>query len=289
MMTRTIVCLGDSILFSAGSGVRCDEYSPAVLERLLQGDGFDAMVRNCGKSGDTTTQTLARIADAVYCERPDVVVIFSGYNDQGASIPQATTQSNIQAMIRHLRNGCMGQVSGQASLPPECIEGTRYLVISDTSTTGGVAPILTGTQSGPQVWESRNGLAGESGWGRIDSGDGEAVSKFLVLTTHFCNYGTGGDSLDADGGHDGQNATRKQVYEAQLAAATAEKVTFCDLYAFLQSRIATGQTGDTATNRTWHSADGDIHPNAYGQDLIGKCIHKTILSQPDLVAMLNER
>jgi lysophospholipase L1-like esterase len=283
----SVACMGDSLTFAAGSGVRADQYWPEQLGIRLRAAGAAAAVRNCGKSGDTSTQMLARIADMLYFDpSPVIAIIHAGYNDPGASIPQATTQANIQAMIRYLRNGCVGQVAGQATLPAEQAEGTKYLVVSDTSSTGGINPELAGSRTGPQVWQSRNGLAGESGWGRLNSQSGTTITRFMLLTTHFCNYSSAGDTVDT--GHAGQNATRKQVYDAQAAAQAAEAgAVLCDIYASLQARIVAATTGDTATNYTWHTANGDIHPNPYGHDLIAQCAYATLVAQEGWLAAIS--
>jgi lysophospholipase L1-like esterase len=74
----TIVCLGDS--FTMGLGAPRGMDYPSQLERLLNGlcTGPVFRVINNGMATQNTAQVLDKLTRALYCERPDAVVILTG-------------------------------------------------------------------------------------------------------------------------------------------------------------------------------------------------------------------
>lgn len=273
---KTIAAIGDSLTHNITLSVRPDQFWPEQLAGLLRDDGYAVKARNFGISGNTTTQMLARIAELTMFDTPDIAVIFGGVNDPGNAIASATTTANVRGMIRYLKNGCAGVVSGQASLPSGKTDGVRYIVTSDTSTTGGTKPDLSGTQAGVQVWECRNGLSGVDGWGRVNdlAAADRPVNRFVVVSPQFLNYTAGGDTVGASGSHSGQGATYKAVNDAVSSAATSEGAEFCDLYAYMQDRIIDGY--DTAASASWHVAGANQHLNPYGEQLVARAVLATI-------------
>ncbi len=289
----TLALIGDSLSHAISNGCRIDQMSTEVLAAKLRAIGCPLRGRNFAISGNTTTNMLARMAEFfVYDIAPTIAVIFGGVNDPGSSISDATTQSNIQAMVRYLRNGCKGTVSIQTSLPANANIGDRYVVTGDTSTTGGLNPsgmtyaTLTGTHAGVQVWECRNSLASVSGWSRVTgfTGASAIVPKIIAVSPQFLNWTSGGDTVAAGSSHSGQNATYKAVNDDIAAACTAETVPFCDLYAYMQSLINAGR--DTALSASWHVLGTNQHLNYYGQQVVAEAILATINAQSGWLAAL---
>lgn len=95
-----IVALGASN--TQGYGVNEGQSYPAQLQAMLQGQGSNLRVRNEGVAGNTTGEMLDRLAGAV----PDgtrIVILQFGTNDARLSIPPATRQANIAAILEELR------------------------------------------------------------------------------------------------------------------------------------------------------------------------------------------
>lgn len=288
MTTATLTAIGDSQTdFAAGFGVRPSRTWSQVLASILTGAGQPARCRDYGISGDTSTGALGRADVLQMHETPDVALIHVGVNDPGSSI----TQANLQAIIKSLKYGPNGagagpgsgvSVAGQANLPANGAPGQRYIVMADTSTTGGVAASAAGQTatitgsvagSGQSVWEYRYPLAGEYGWGRVAvAGTAPThVKRIVVVSTNYLNFTTGGDTPSTP------YASYVNVRAAQQAATTAENVTFAgkpsviysDVYNFLRSRIVEGTDPDFCTvaydqTRSWHYTQNNQHKSATG-------------------------
>jgi hypothetical protein len=284
---RRVPCMGDSLTDNFSLGVRLDQSWPAVFEDELTALGCAVLCDNAGKNGNTTTQMLARVSRMTMYGRPSLAVVFGGVNDPGNGIAAATTTANLRAMVKYLRNGAAGTTATYVGLPTGSVAGTRYVVTSDTSTTGGLNPsagsvahpTVTGPAAGVRVWESRNTLGGEAGWSRVaDLPAAERpVDRFILVGPQFLNYAVGGDTAAAGGSHAGQNATYLGVHNAVAAAATAEGVPYCDFYDFQQKRILAGL--DAAASATWHVAPQDQHLSVYGEDLAARAVLQTLTAQ----------
>lgn len=298
----TLAAIGDSQTDTdAAYGVPGYLCWPALLATGLKAEGIPARARNFGVSGDTTTQMLARFSSMFRYDTPDIGIIYGGVNDPGASITSGTTQSNLQAMCAALKHGAKGNgiasgstVAGQATLPGDGEIGQRYVVLSDTSTTGGAvawhpshATTITGTNAGVTVWEHRYPLAGEMGWGRvaISTTAPTAVKKIIVISTNYLNWTTGGDTLSTP------YATYAPLRTAAQAAVTAENVTvggvasvvYADLYNLQKSRIQAGTDPNFASvsydqTKSWHIFVNNQHHSAYGHLLVAQAARGVIPS-----------
>lgn len=297
---HVIAWMGDSVVYNHTLRNDPAQMPAAICEYLLREENSCAVeCQNFGVAGSNTTQMLASIGELLQWDGglrrfrsiPDIVCIGTGGNDSGDGINQATSAANVVAMVRYLRNGCKDSVSGQASLPAaEWMPGDRMLVLSDTSTTGGVAPptgaahaTVTGTVTGPTIWECRNGLAGESGWSRVadlDAAD-RVVNRFILFSPHFINTTSGADTYAA-GSHSGQRAAYLQAHDAMESAqttlgGTAEGVEYVDLYLRFQELLAS-PGWDTVASGGWHYLPTDVHLNPHGSYLFGDFIRDRIVS-----------
>jgi acyl-CoA thioesterase I len=109
---RVIVAFGDSLT----AGVAGRSY-PEYLQDLLDQAGAQFRVENQGVSGDTTTDGLARIENAI-AAHPALVILEFGGNDGLRGIPVAATRKNLQEMIERLRAARIPLVLLGITLPP---------------------------------------------------------------------------------------------------------------------------------------------------------------------------
>ena len=295
MSAKAIVGLGDSQTDTAAIyGVRASETWLPQVGRLLG----SPVARSFGISGNTSTQLLDRVDVALQHEVPDVAILAIGVNDAPGGIAVGTTRRNLQAMLMALKHGAMGNgagmgtpvyVAGQANLPATGALGQRYVVLADTSTTGGAAArsgqqaatiggSATGDDAGNKVtvWEFRYPLAGEYGWGRVATRTtAPTVVKHAVLVPPpYRNFTTGGDTLTTP---DTTLATLRTNISAAVAAENVAvggtpSVIYCDLYAFLKARIQAGTDLDFSAvsydqTRSWHYVTNNQHYSAYGHAL----------------------
>jgi lysophospholipase L1-like esterase len=89
----TFVALGDSLT----SGY--NNPGPAWPPRLDSLDVNLRLVNNAGKPGDTTAGMLSRLSKDVYAYSPNVLFVLGGTNDIGMRVDEATTISNLRAII----------------------------------------------------------------------------------------------------------------------------------------------------------------------------------------------
>lgn len=87
-----IVAFGDSL--TAGYGAAPGEDWPSRVSAIT-GEN----VINAGVSGDTTEAALARIDNDVIARNPRIVIVGLGGNDFLRSVPIATTEANLRAII----------------------------------------------------------------------------------------------------------------------------------------------------------------------------------------------
>lgn len=96
----TIVALGDSL--TEGYGVKEHQAYPALLEAMLQKEGFCGTVINAGISGETSRGLLSRI-NRVLLQKPDIVILCTGANDGLQGMDHGLIQDNISKIIRILK------------------------------------------------------------------------------------------------------------------------------------------------------------------------------------------
>ena len=97
----TIVAVGDSL--TEGLGLAEESAYPAVLEKKLRGQGYEYQVINAGISGETSSGTLSRIK-WVLTLKPDIVILVIGANDGFRGIDPDLIKTNIQKIIRLLKD-----------------------------------------------------------------------------------------------------------------------------------------------------------------------------------------
>lgn len=301
MTKQTITAIGDSqtTLYNAYNVPAWLIWAPQ-LARLIKREGYDVRARAFGNGGETAGQFLARADVISFYDTPFIVAINGGINDVATSVPTATTQANLQALIKAAKFGVKGSVNAvgnvatggitvpdQTTLPKTAESGDRFVVLSDTSTTGGQAAYstahaatITGAVTGQTVWECRYpGQVGERGWGRIATAATSPThaTRIVVVGYGYQNWTTGGDTPSTP------LAANATLRASQAAAVTAENVTisgrasvvFADVYASMKARILAGTDPDFSTvtydgTKDWHAIQNNLHHNAYGHALVAQ-------------------
>lgn len=296
MTKLTLTAIGDSqtTLTSAYNVPGWLTWTPQLVKLLVR-EGIDTRCRAFGIGGETTANFLARADVLHYYDAPAVVAINGGINDKTASVADATIQANLQALIKGAKFGVRGvgigggiTVAGQADLPATGEVGDRLVVMTDTSTTGGVAAFHSSQAariggaggSAQTVWECRYpGQTGERGWGRIATAATTPthVDRIIVVGYGYENFTTGGDTPSTP------VASRAALRADQQAAVTAENVTvsgrasvvYADVYTTMHDRIVAGTDLDFSSvaydaTKSWHQIQNDLHHNRYGHALVAQ-------------------
>lgn len=95
-----IVVLGDSL--TAGLGLMSDEAYPAVLQTLLDEEGYEFDVVNAGASGDTSAGGLRRLDWALEGD-VRILVLALGANDGLRGVSVGEMKSNLAEIIRRAK------------------------------------------------------------------------------------------------------------------------------------------------------------------------------------------
>lgn len=98
--TKTLLFFGDSL--TAGYGLDPDDAFPALIQQKLAARGDSWRVVNAGLSGETTAGGLRRL-DWILRQPMDIFVIELGGNDGLRGIDPETSRSNLETMIKRVR------------------------------------------------------------------------------------------------------------------------------------------------------------------------------------------
>src|SRR5215213_1398743 len=96
-----IVAFGDSL--TAGYGLAPQESYPALLQKMLDADGFRYEVVNAGESGGTSAGGVRRIDWALDAGGVRFLILELGANDFLRGQPVAETKKNLDEIIRKAR------------------------------------------------------------------------------------------------------------------------------------------------------------------------------------------
>src|SRR5687767_14315460 len=92
-----IVAFGDSL--TAGYGLTPQESYPALLQKMLDADGFKYEVINAGESGGTSAGGVRRLDWALDAGNVRFLILELGANDFLRGQPVAETKKNLAAII----------------------------------------------------------------------------------------------------------------------------------------------------------------------------------------------
>jgi acyl-CoA thioesterase I len=96
-----IVAFGDSL--TAGYGLAPQESYPALLQKMVDGDGFKYEVVNAGVSGDTSAGGVRRIDWSLDAGNVRFVILELGANDFLRGQPVAETKKNLSEIIKRAK------------------------------------------------------------------------------------------------------------------------------------------------------------------------------------------
>ena len=113
---NTILIIGDSL--SAGYGVETGQGWVALLDKALQEENDHYKVINASISGDTTSNGLSRLPNALQQYKPQVTVIELGGNDGLRGIPLAVIKKNLMHMIELAKSAGSKVLILGVRLPP---------------------------------------------------------------------------------------------------------------------------------------------------------------------------
>jgi lysophospholipase L1-like esterase len=293
------VAFGDSITHNSTNGVLGVEFWPGAAQREMRTQyGLQTVLfRNLGSSGNTSTQCLNRIHSAFQYRDggsdewpiynvPEIAFVMIGVNDPGNSITTATTQANIEAVIRCLLNRVEGVASAEGSLPTVDAGstliplGTRYWVVADGSTTGGLADAAiptsydqparvagaiaavkpSGATTNGAVWIKRRHAAGAAGWARIADNYTRGVKQVVIMSTQFL-------PTETPGSPDSANATLRTAQQAAVTVSQAisgigsTKAKFLNHWQLFADDVTAGYIADMnalvyATSNQHYNAEG---------------------------------
>jgi acyl-CoA thioesterase-1 len=97
-----IVAFGDSL--TAGYGLSPNESYPALLQKMIDADGFKYEVINAGVSGDTSAGGVRRIDWSLDAGGVRFVILELGANDFLRGQPVAETRKNLSAIIERSKS-----------------------------------------------------------------------------------------------------------------------------------------------------------------------------------------
>jgi len=272
---------------------------------ITSGTGINQTNTIIGFTYDTAANRGIATVKDTWTTIPDATSVYS----IAISTEQNIT-ANLQALCKMYKYAVVGQDAGlglglsfysQTQLPANGSDGQRYVIMNDTSTTGGaVNNILsqntrvTGDYSSSpiqSVWEFRNSQAGELGWARVAINSTPAftngVSKVMIVTNNYLNWTSGGDNYNVDTNTGTQFNAYIRVRNACITAAANESVVLVDLYAF-QSRLIKVLGETTQGSNSWHYATNNQHHNQYGHGTVARAVYDTIYSQSGWIDSLKK-
>ena len=118
-----IVAFGDSL--TAGFGIGLDEAYPAVLQDLLDDEGYAYEVVNAGVSGDTSAGGVRRLDWVLDGRDVEVLILALGANDGLRGLPPAEMKKNLADIIERARVRGIGVLLAGFEAPPDSRD--RYL------------------------------------------------------------------------------------------------------------------------------------------------------------------
>jgi acyl-CoA thioesterase-1 len=118
-----IVAFGDSV--TAGFGIGLDEAYPAVLQELLDREGYGYEVVNAGASRDTSAGGVRRLDWVLDGRDVEVLILALGANDGLRGLPPSEMKKNLADIIERAKARGIGVLLAGFEAPPDSRD--RYL------------------------------------------------------------------------------------------------------------------------------------------------------------------
>ena len=256
---------------------------------LGTGGGCSVIGLNCGHSGDTTPQMLARVSQMFALGTPSVALIQGGTNDintQGSSTIQNGSATTTSLPVGH------ASVVAATGLCAGLAWPGSYVTVNGVA--GNLVKAVTaGTGSNPDIITLANPLASAPASGVTVAVDtvntliaigialaSGGVPRMLMGLRAGCNFASGGDFPS-------MQSTTTALRALQSAAAASLGIPTVDAYTTQQALIAASAiTGDTATNASFQYQPTNIHPSVRGDQMMAMAHAAAIAAQPGWLASL---
>jgi len=118
-----IVAFGDSL--TAGLGIGLDDAYPAVLQELLDDEGYAYEVVNAGVSGDTSAGGVRRLDWVLDGRNVEVLILALGANDGLRGLPPAEMRKNLADIVERAESRGIRVLLAGFEAPPDSQD--RYL------------------------------------------------------------------------------------------------------------------------------------------------------------------
>jgi acyl-CoA thioesterase-1 len=118
-----IVAFGDSL--TAGPGLDPSDTYPVLLQRRLRQSGYNYGVVNAGVTGDTSTEAVRRLDQALV---PDakIMIVELGINDGLRGMPTSTLEQNLATVIQRVQARAIAVLLCGMEAPP--LKGFAYSI-----------------------------------------------------------------------------------------------------------------------------------------------------------------
>lgn len=97
-----IVAFGDSL--TAGFGIGLEEAYPAVLQEILDQNGYQYEVVNAGVSGDTSAGGVRRLDWVLEGRKVELLILALGANDGLRGLPSSEMKKNLADIIERAKS-----------------------------------------------------------------------------------------------------------------------------------------------------------------------------------------
>lgn len=111
-----IVAFGDSL--TAGYGIGLDEAYPAMLQNILDEEGYPYEVVNAGVSGDTSAGGVRRLDWVLEGRDVAVLILALGANDGLRGLPPGEMKKNLATIIERAKSGGVRVLLAGFTAPP---------------------------------------------------------------------------------------------------------------------------------------------------------------------------
>ena len=158
LAARTVMVFGDSL--SAGYGLASGEGWVSLLAARISSERLPWRVVNASVSGETTAGGLRRLPEDLKRHKPSVVVIELGANDALRGQPVNGIRSNLEAMVRLVREAKAQPVLVGIMIPPnygiDYAAGFRgvYPAIAKEDKVALVPFLLAGVADHPELFQA---------------------------------------------------------------------------------------------------------------------------------------
>jgi acyl-CoA thioesterase-1 len=118
-----IVAFGDSL--TSGPGVNPSQTWPALIQRRIQDEGLKHRVVNSSVSGDTSSEAVLRLEQALV---PDtrILIVALGMNDGLRGVPVSTVEKNLITIVESARTRDIDVLLCGMEAPP--VRGFSYSI-----------------------------------------------------------------------------------------------------------------------------------------------------------------